>query len=417
MLFKDAFKTSTRSLTHGKMRSVLTMLGIVIGIASVIVLMSIGQSAQDLILGQVKSIGSDLVIVMPGAPSNGKFSSPASSQGIVITSLKQRDVDSLEREPSITFAVPEVRGQAEAVYGNNNVTVGFTGTTADFFQVSNLSKVSRGNIFSKSDVDSANHVVVIGPDLAKTLFGPYVNPIDKIIHLKGVSLRVVGVLEKGGTGAFGVDIGNLVVMPINLAQKQFLGTTHFNVIIVQADSSYDVNFVKSRITFALRQNHGITDPNKDDFNIQTQADILAILGTITSILTIFLAAIASISLVVGGIGIMNIMLVSVTERTKEIGLRKAVGATDNDILQQFLIESVLLTFAGGIIGILTGALIVGLVYLVITTFFTSVGWVFAFPLSAVILSLSVSGIAGIVFGIYPARKAGKKNPIDALRYE
>jgi len=417
MLFKDAFKTSTRSLTHGKMRSILTMLGIVIGIASVIVLMSIGQSAQDLILGQVKSIGSDLVIVMPGAPSNGKFSSPASSQGIVITSLKQRDVDSLEREPSINFAVPEVRGQAEAVYGNNNVTVGFTGTTADFFQVSNLSKVSKGQIFSKSDVDSANHVVVIGPDLANTLFGPYVNPIDKVIHLKGVSLRVVGVLEKGGTGAFGVDIGNLVVMPINLAQKQFLGTTHFNVIIVQANPDYDVNFVKSRITFSLRQNHGITDPNKDDFNIQTQADILAILGTITSILTIFLAAIASISLVVGGIGIMNIMLVSVTERTKEIGLRKAVGATDNDILQQFLIESVLLTFAGGIIGILMGALIVGLVYLVITTFFASVGWVFAFPLSAVILSLSVSGIAGIVFGIYPARKAGKKNPIDALRYE
>lgn len=417
MLFKDAFKTSTRSLTHGKMRSVLTMLGIVIGIASVIVLMSVGQSTQDLILGQVKSIGSDLVIVMPGAPNNGKFSSPASSQGVVITSLKQRDVDSLEREPSVIFAVPEVRGQAEAVYGNNNVTVGFTGTTEDFFQVSNLSEVSKGQIFSKSDVDGANNVVVLGPDLAETLFGPYINPINKTIHLKGVSLRVVGVLKKGGTGSFGVDIGNLVVMPIKLAQKQFLGTNHFNVIIVQANPDYDVNFVKSRITFSLRQNHGITNPNKDDFNIQTQADILAILGTITSILTIFLAAIASISLIVGGIGIMNIMLVSVTERTREIGLRKAVGATDKDILEQFLIESVLLTFAGGVIGIIAGAIIVGLIYLVITTFFTSVGWVFAFPLSAVALSLSVSGVAGIVFGIYPARKAGKKNPIDALRYE
>ena len=417
MLFNDAFKTSTRSLTHGKMRSILTMLGIVIGIASVIILMSIGQSAQDLILGKVQSIGSDLIIVMPGAPSNGKFSSPASSQGIVITSLKQKDVDSLEREPSIVFAVPEVRGQAEAVYGNNNVTVGFTGSTSDFFQVSNLSKVSNGQIFSKSDVESENHVVVIGPDLAKTLFGPNVNPIDKIIHLKGVSVRVIGVLEKGGTGAFGVDIGNLIVMPITLAQKQFLGTTHFNVIIVQANSTYDVNFVKSRITFTLRQNHSITDPNKDDFNIQTQADILAILGSITSILTFFLAAIASISLVVGGIGIMNIMLVSVTERTREIGLRKAVGATDNDILQQFLIESVLLTFAGGVIGITIGAGIVGLIYFVLTNFFPSVGWVFAFPLSAVILGLTVSGVSGIAFGIYPARKAGKKNPIDALRYE
>jgi putative ABC transport system permease protein len=416
MLLKDAFKTATRSLTHGKMRSILTMLGIVIGIASVIILMSIGQSAQNLILGQVQSIGSNLIIIMPGAPNNGRFSSPASAQGIVITSLQQRDVDALGRESSVNLAVPEVRGQADVVYGSNNVTVGFTGSTADFFIVSNLAKVSTGQIFTKSDVDSANHVVVIGPDLAKTLFGPNINPIDKIVHLKGVSFRIVGVLAKGGTGAFGVDMGNLVVMPISVAQKQLLGITYFNVIITQANPSYDVNFVKSRITFALRQDHGITDPNKDDFTIQTQADILSILGSITSIMTLFLAAIASISLVVGGIGIMNIMLVSVTERTREIGLRKAVGATDNDILQQFLIESVLLTFAGGVVGITLGAGVVGLVYFVLTTFF-SIGWVFAFPLSSVILGLVVSGVAGIAFGIYPARKAGKKNPIDALRYE
>src|ERR1035437_8863762 len=416
MLFRDAFKTSTRSLTHGKMRSILTMLGVVIGIASVIILMSIGQSAQNLILGQVQSIGSNLIIIMPGAPNNGRFSSPASAQGIVITSLQQRDVDALGRESSVNLAVPEVRGQADVVYGSNNVTVGFTGSTADFFIVSNLAKVSTGQIFTKSDVDSANHVVVIGPDLAKTLFGPNINPIDKIVHLKGVSFRIVGVLAKGGTGAFGVDMGNLVVMPISVAQKQLLGITYFNVIITQANPSYDVNFVKSRITFALRQEHGITDPNKDDFTIQTQADILSILGSITSIMTLFLAAIASISLVVGGIGIMNIMLVSVTERTREIGLRKAVGATDNDILQQFLIESVLLTFAGGVVGITLGAGVVGLVYFVLTTFF-SIGWVFAFPISAVILALIVSSIAGIIFGIYPARKAGKKNPIDALRYE
>ncbi len=417
MLIRDAFKTATRSLTHGKMRSILTMLGIVIGIASVIILMSLGQSAQDLILGQVQSVGSNLIIIIPGAPSNGRFSSPAAAQGIVVTSLQQEDVDALQREPSVDLAVPEVRGQAEAVYGNNSATVGYTGSTADFFTVSNLTKVSEGQIFSKSDVDSGAHVAVIGPDLAQTLFGPNLDPVGKLIRLKDVSFRVVGVLSKGGTGAFGVDIGNLVVVPISVAQKQLLGITYFNVIIAQANPAYDINFVKSRITFILRQDHGITDPNKDDFSIETQADILSILGSITSVLTLFLAAIASISLIVGGIGIMNIMLVSVTERTREIGLRKAVGATDTDILQQFLIESVLLTFVGGFVGIVFGVVVVGAVYLGISAFDPSLGWVFAFPISAVILGLAVSGVAGVAFGIYPARQAGKKNPIDALRYE
>jgi len=416
MLLKDAFKTSTRSLTHGKMRSILTMLGIVIGIASVIVLMSIGQSAQDLILNQVQSIGSNLIIIMPGAPSGGGFSAPASTQGIVITSLKQEDVDALQREPSIDLAVPEVRGQAEVMYGSTNATESYTGSTADFFTVSNLAKVSEGQTFSKNDVDSANHVVIIGPDLAKKLFGPNVDPINKIITVKNVSFRVIGVLSKGGTGAFGVDIGNLVVMPISVAQDQLLGIRYFNVVVVQANAAYDITFVKSRITFILQQNHGITDPTKDDFSIETQADILSILGSITSILTLFLAAIASISLVVGGIGIMNIMLVSVTERTREIGLRKAVGATERDILEQFLIESVLLTMAGGVIGIALGAIIVSTIYIALSTFF-SIGWVFAFPLSAVLLALFVSTVSGLAFGIYPARQAARKNPIDALRYE
>ncbi len=415
MLFKDAFKTSTRSLTHGKMRSVLTMLGIVIGIASVIVLMSIGQSAQNLILDQVKSIGSNLIIIVPGGSSGGKFQAPAASQGIIITTLVQRDIDALKREPSVVSAVPEIRGQADAVYENNNVTVSFEGSTADLFPARNFT-VGIGYPWTKSDVDSENHVVVIGPDLAKTLFGQ-LTPINKTIRLKNVSFRVVGVLAKGGTGAFGVDQGNIVLVPLSVAESQLLGITYFSDITVEANPLYDVNFVKSRISFVLEQNHGITDSNKDDFTIRTQEDILSLLGNITSILTLFLAAIASISLIVGGIGIMNIMLVAVTERTREIGLRKAVGATDADIVKQFLIESVLLTLTGGAIGIAAGAGIVGFVYFVLTTFFSSLGWVFAFPLSAVFLGLGVSTIAGMAFGIYPAYQAGKKNPIDSLRYE
>ncbi|MBI3573543.1 ABC transporter permease, partial [Candidatus Kaiserbacteria bacterium] len=346
MEFRDAFTTATRSLKHGKMRSVLTMLGIVIGIASVIILMSIGQSAQNYILGQVKGIGSNLVFVIPGAPANGRFASPASAQGIVITTLNERDADALRKEPSIDAAEPEVRGQASVVYGNNNVSVSYQGVDAKYFSVRNFT-IGKGAQFSQSDVDSLNHLAVIGPDLAKTLFGQYVNPVDKTIRLKDITFRVVGVLAKGGTTTFGIDQGNLVVIPMTLAQKQLLGINYYNDIIVQANPAYDVNFVKTRITAVLRHDHSITDKNKDDFDIRTQEDAVALLGSITSVLTLFLAAIASISLIVGGIGIMNIMLVSVTERTREIGIRKAVGARRRDILAQFLTEATFLSISGG----------------------------------------------------------------------
>ncbi len=276
--------------------------------------------------------------------------------------------------------------------------------------------VGTGAPFTQSDVDSLNHVAVIGPDLAKTLFGQYMDPIGKSFRLKDVTFRVVGVLAKGGTTTFGIDQGNIVVIPVTIAQSQLIGITYYNDLIVQANDAYDQAFVKSRIQSVIRHDHGITDPKKDDFQIETQEDIVSLLGSITSVLTLFLAAIAAISLVVGGIGIMNIMLVTVTERTKEIGLRKAVGATDRDILEQFLIESVVLTFVGGVIGIALGAIFVTLIYFGITAFST-IEWTFAFPLSAVILALVVSTIAGIAFGIYPARKAARKNPIDALRYE
>ena len=415
MLLNDAFRTATRSLTRGKMRSALTMLGIVIGIASVIILMSIGQSAQDYILGQVQGIGSNLIFIIPGGSTNGRFSSPASSQGIVITSLVQNDVNALEREPSIDAVVPLVSGQADAVYNGNDMTVTYEGTTANFFPVRNFA-TTKGYPFTMSDVDSANHVAVIGSDLANVLFGQHLDPIGKNIRLKNTTFRVIGVLEQKGTGPGGVNQDDIVLIPLTVAQNQMLGITYFNYVLASMDPAYDATFVKSRIQFVLERNHGITNSNKDDFTIETQQDILSLLGNITSILTIFLAAIASISLIVGGIGIMNIMLVSVTERTREIGLRKAVGATERDILEQFLIESVLLTMAGGLIGIAFGAVIVGAIYVVITIFL-SMGWTFAFPLSAVLLALLVSTLSGLAFGIYPARQAARKNPIDSLRYE
>ena len=414
MRIKDSFKTAVTSLNHARSRSILTMLGIVIGIASVIVLMSIGNSAQALIIGQVESVGSNLIFVLPGGSNGSKFSSPAASQGIIIKTLTQTDVNAFLREPSIARATGVARGSAAAVYGDNNKNVSYEGGSADIFPIGNLN-VAQGHAFTKADVDGYNHVAVLGSKLAATLFGQH-NPVGKLMRLGNISVQIVGVLGNAGTGAFGVDQDNLVIIPITVAQAQMLGINYLNTVEIQADSQYDIAFVKSRLVSILRQNHSITDPNKDDFTIQTQADIASLLGNITSILTLFLAAIASISLVVGGIGIMNIMLVSVVERTREIGLRKAVGATEGDILQQFLFESVLLTFIGGLVGIAFGALLTAGVWLGVTRLST-LAWTFQLPLSSILIAVAVSTISGLVFGIYPARQAAKKSPIDSLRYE
>jgi len=415
MRLKDSIISAKATLKHGKTRSLLTMLGIVIGISSVIILMSIGASAQAYILGQVQGLGSNLIIVIPGGSTNGKFSSPAASQGIIVKSLVQQDVNALSRDPSIAAVTEESRGQGTAVFGDNSETVTYDGVPANFFNITNLG-VAKGYAFTDNDVQAFNHVAVIGSALATTLFGANSDPIGQFIRVQNVDLRVVGVLNQKGTGTFGIDEDNLVLVPITVAQEQLLGTNYFNDIEVEANNDYTIDFAQSRVESILENDHGITNPNKDDFTIETQQAILSLLGNITSALTIFLAAIASISLVVGGIGIMNIMLVSVIERTREIGLRKAVGATDRDILQQFLIESVALTFIGGVIGIAIGGLFVTAAYLVIAKVL-AVAWTFEFPISAVLIAVGVSSLTGIVFGIYPARQAAQKSPIEALRYE
>jgi putative ABC transport system permease protein len=410
MLLKDAFKTATRSLAHSKMRSALTMLGIVTGIASVIIIMSLGDSAKQYIVGQIQSMAPNMINVQPGAPVIG--GAPSSVMGLVVKSLVKRDVESLEREPSITNVSPNVTGSSRIVYGNKSKSTLWVATTANIFKMTNLN-FSSGYGFTSADEVAYRHVVVLGSKLANDLFGD-IEPVGKTIRFENITFRVIGVLEPKGSGMFSMD--GYALIPLSVGQRQIRGIDYYQELNIQIDPAYDTAFAKTRIISILRTSHQITDPTKDDFMVTSMDETLTMLGNIMSILTIFLAAIASISLVVGGIGIMNIMLVSVTERTREIGLRKAVGATDGDILQQFLIESVLLTLAGGIIGILVGAGIVGLIYFVLLTFF-SIGWVFAFPLSAVVLGLAVSGISGLVFGIYPARQAGKKNPIDALRYE
>ena len=414
MRLRDTIRTAANGLRHAKARSLLTMLGIVIGIASVILLMSLGASAQELILAQVQNIGSNLIFVIPGATKGSRFAPPPTAQGIIIKTLVKADADALRREPTIAAVAPEVRGQAKVVFENNDAPVTYTGTTADFFAIRNFT-LARGSAFTPADADSFNRVAVIGPAIAHTLFGER-DPVGRSIRLKDISFRVVGVLDAKGLGPFGIDQDNLIIIPITVAQKQLLGIDHYNSLTIQASDAYTVEFTQSRIVSVLRQNHRITDPDKDDFTIRTQADALALLGSITSILSIFLTAIASISLVVGGIGVMNIMLVSVVERTREIGLRKAVGATNRDILRQFLWEAIMLTSFGGVVGIALGALLVVGAYFAVMRF-SSTGWVFALPPTAIALALLVSTLTGVLFGIYPARRAAAKNPIDALRYE
>ncbi len=414
MRLTDVIKTASRGLRHAKLRSLLTMLGIVIGIGSVIVLMSIGASAQQLILSQVQSIGSNLVFIIPGSTKGSRFSSPASVQGIIIKTLVQTDIDALEREPVVEKVAAEVRGQAKIVYGNNDATVTYEGTTEDFFQVRNFG-IQEGRQFIGSEVASFDHVAIIGSELAKTLFGQQ-DPIGKTVRLRDLTFRIIGMLVRKGVGPFGIDQDNLVIIPITVAQKQLLGIDYFNVITIQANSAYDSAFVKETISTTIRRTHNITNPDKDDFTVQTQEDALSILGNITSILSIFLTSIAFISLLVGGIGIMNIMLVSVVERTREIGLRKALGATNGDILSQFLCESVALTLLGGTCGILGGGMITFIVSIVLIHF-TTIAWVFILPANAIILAAAVSTTTGIVFGIYPAYRASRLNPTDALRYE
>ncbi len=414
MKVSDSLKTALTGLKHAKTRAILTMLGIVIGIASVILLMSIGTSAQKLIISQVEDIGSNLVFVIPGATQGSKFSPPASAFGIIIKTLKERDLESFRKDPSIEKVAGEVHGQARAVYGNNDISATYNGVTGEYFEIINL-KVKKGRLLNHRDNETMTKVAVLGSESAKKLFGEK-EPVGKNIRLKNHSFKVVGVLAKEGTGVFGADLDNTIFIPILVAQKQLLGVNHYGAIFIQGNNNYSIEFIKSRITSILRQNHNITNPDKDDFEIRTQEDVLAILGNITSILKIFLASIAAISLVVGGIGIMNIMLVSVIERTREIGLRKAVGATNADIMQQFLTEAIILTSIGGLVGIIGGAGFSFLIYLGISKFAVS-DWTFALPLSSILLALGVSTTIGLVFGIYPARQASKKNPVEALRYE
>ncbi|MDR3558338.1 MAG: ABC transporter permease [Candidatus Pacebacteria bacterium] len=413
MTLRHLVKTSFTGLRTNRSRSILTILGIVIGITAIMLVVSLGAGAQNLILGEVQGLGTNTIAIIPGQVST---SPSAGASALYSDSLKPKDVTALMSKanvPDLISIMPVVIGSDAASYGPNTYQVTIFGGTDLMASIFNITP-SEGQFFDQSDVDSMSSVVVIGADVANYLFENQ-DPYNQNITIKGRNFRVVAVLPKSGGGTL-FDFDSMVIMPYTTAMTYVTGQKYYNRIITQSSSDATVPVTAANIKLTLEESHGITDPTKDDFTVETQQSLANTLGTITSALTWFLVAVASIALFVGGVGIMNIMLVSVTERTREIGLRKALGATNRDILSQFLLEAVLLTVIGGVVGIILGS---GLAYIIafILSHALTLNWTFVFPWSGAILGITVSAVIGLVFGGYPARQASKKSPIEALRYE
>jgi len=412
MTLRNTLKTALIGLATHKSRSILTILGIVIGITAIMLVMSLSQGATDLILSQIQGLGSQTIIVRAGREPEG----PSDFASIFTTSLKDREVTAI-RNPALVRGVvavaPNVIGSGTALYGSETKNASLLGTTPDILQALEIYP-KYGAFFSESDVAGRTSVAVLGAEVKKELFGES-DAVGETIKFYDRNFKIIGVFDDiGQIGAF--DIDSNIIIPVSTANQYLLGANHYTVIMVRVESEAVVEKSANDIRQTLRELHGVTDPDKDDFLVATQADLAERVGTITGVLTALLVSVAAISLIVGGIGIMNIMLVSVTERTREIGLRKAVGATTSDILKQFLFESVMLTSTGGIIGITLGAFL-SLIMSVVLTQFLEIDWGFAFPIEGALLGFGVSALIGLIFGIYPARQASRKSPIEALRYE
>ena len=405
------FRTSVKSLGINKSRTLLTILGIIIGISSIIIIMSLGEGSKSLILGQVQGIGSKTVAIIPGRQPSG----PADVAQMFTDSLKQKDITALQKKENVPYAklvMPIVVGADTASYGNEVYRISIFGAT-DAIQNILQAYPETGSFFTEDDVRQFAPTIVIGSKIKEKLFANE-DPIGKKIRIKGKNFRIVAVLPKKGSGIF--DFDGAVILPYTTAQQYIFGTKFFQRIIVEVLSEDVIPRAITDIQATLRESHNITDPTKDDFFVENPADVISRLGVITQALTMLLTSLAAISLIVGGIGIMNIMLVSITERTREIGLRKAIGATEKEILLQFLVEAVLLTFIGGVLGVAVGTSMSLLIAFLINKF-SAIHWVFVFPLQGAVVGISVSVLIGLVFGIYPAKQASRKNPIEALRYE
>ena len=404
----STLKISLRALRVNKLRSALTMLGIIIGVAAVITMIAVGKGTSDQLARQIATVGSNMIIVLSGSTTAGGIRGGSGTQ----MTLTRADAEAIERECSaVLLAAPVLNGVAQVVYGNQNWSTGVNGTTEAMLEIRDW-KLVAGRNFSEQDIRNSTKVCILGQTIVDKLFGG-IDPLHQTVRIKKVPFTVIGVLDTKGQSVIGQDQDDVIFIPVTTAQKRIFGTTlpgMVRTIAVKARSAQDLSRAEEQITELLRQRHRIGPNQEDDFSVRNLTQMLDLAQQASRAMALLLAAIASISLLVGGIGIMNIMLVSVTERTREIGIRMAVGAKTWDIRLQFIIEAITLSIIGGMIGIVLGIVVSHL----LSSFANLTTVISPF---AVILSVGFSALVGIFFGFYPAYKASLLNPIDALRYE
>jgi putative ABC transport system permease protein len=403
----STFKISFRALRVNKMRSALTMLGIIIGVGAVIAMLAVGTGASQQIQQQISSMGSNLLMVLPGATTSGGVRMGAGTQ----STLTLGDADAVLKEcPSVADVAPVLSGVAQVVYGNQNWSTGVTGTTPGMLNVRDW-KLSAGRPFTEQDVKSATKVCLLGQTVVDMLFG--LDPVGHIVRIKKIPFTVIGILEPKGQDPRGRDQDDTIFVPVTTAQKKLFGTAFpgmIRILMVKAKSTDALDSAEREINELLRQRHRIGQKQDNDFTVRNLTQMMQAAEQSSKVMTMLLGAIASVSLLVGGIGIMNIMLVSVTERTREIGIRMAVGAKTWDIRLQFIIEALTLSFIGGIIGIIAGISTSQIIA-------ELAGWTTVVSPLSILLAFGFSGLVGISFGFYPAYKASLLDPIEALRYE